>query len=86
MFTAKFEDAKTWQALISAISALVDEANFEISPKGLTLRAMDPSRIAMVASQAFTVRKHQVAGEPHQPETIREPTWQRISVMCFQLD
>ncbi len=48
MFTAKFEDAKTWQALISAISALVDEANFEISPKGLTLRAMDPSRIAMV--------------------------------------
>ncbi|MFX0170061.1 MAG: proliferating cell nuclear antigen (pcna) [Candidatus Hodarchaeota archaeon] len=48
MFTAKFDDAKTWQALISAISALVDEANFEISPQGMTLRAMDPSRIAMV--------------------------------------
>ena len=48
MFIAKFDDAKTWQALISAISALVDEANFEISPQGITLRAMDPSRIAMV--------------------------------------
>jgi proliferating cell nuclear antigen len=48
LLEAKFEDAKTWQALISAISALVDEANFEISPKGMTLRAMDPSRIAMV--------------------------------------
>lgn len=48
MFTAKFDDAKNWQALISAISALVDEANFEISPQGMTLRAMDPSRIAMV--------------------------------------
>ncbi|MFW9832051.1 MAG: proliferating cell nuclear antigen (pcna) [Candidatus Thorarchaeota archaeon] len=48
MFEAKFDDAKTWQALITAISALVDEANFELSPKGLTLRAMDPSRIAMI--------------------------------------
>ncbi len=48
MLEAKFDDAKTWQSLISAISALVDEANFEISPKGMTLRAMDPSRIAMV--------------------------------------
>jgi proliferating cell nuclear antigen len=48
LFIAKFDDAKTWQALISAISALVDEANFEISPQGITLRAMDPSRIAMV--------------------------------------
>jgi proliferating cell nuclear antigen len=48
LLKAKFDDAKTWQALISAISALVDEANFEISPKGMTLRAMDPSRIAMV--------------------------------------
>lgn len=48
MFVAKFDDAKTWQSLIGAISALVDEANFEISPKGMTLRAMDPSRIAMV--------------------------------------
>jgi len=48
LFVAKFDDAKTWQSLIGAISALVDEANFEISPKGMTLRAMDPSRIAMV--------------------------------------
>ena len=48
MFVAKFDDAKTWQALIGAISALVDEANFEVSPQGMTLRAMDPSRIAMV--------------------------------------
>lgn len=48
MLLAKFDDAKTWQTLISAISAFVDEANFEISTKGITLRAMDPSRIAMV--------------------------------------
>jgi proliferating cell nuclear antigen len=48
LFKAKFDDAKTWQTLISALSAMVDEANFELSSKGITLRAMDPSRIAMV--------------------------------------
>ncbi len=48
MFVAKFEDAKNWQTIIGAISAFVDEANFEITKKGITLRAMDPSRIAMV--------------------------------------
>jgi proliferating cell nuclear antigen len=34
--------------MITTISILVDEATFKIDPEGLKLRAMDPSRVAMV--------------------------------------
>ena len=34
--------------MITSISILVDEATFDISPDGMKLRAMDPSRVAMV--------------------------------------
>jgi proliferating cell nuclear antigen len=34
--------------MITAISILVDEATFDITPDGMKLRAMDPSRVAMV--------------------------------------
>jgi proliferating cell nuclear antigen len=34
--------------MITAISTLVDEATFNIAPEGLKLRAMDPSRVAMI--------------------------------------
>ncbi|RLI67253.1 MAG: proliferating cell nuclear antigen (pcna), partial [Candidatus Gerdarchaeota archaeon] len=34
--------------MISAISTLVDEVTFNITPEGMNLRAMDPSRVAMV--------------------------------------
>jgi proliferating cell nuclear antigen len=34
--------------MITSISILVDEATFKIDPEGLKLRAMDPSRVAMI--------------------------------------
>ena len=34
--------------MITAISTLIDEATFDINPDGIKLRAMDPSRVAMV--------------------------------------
>jgi len=34
--------------MITAISTLVDEATFDLSPEGIKLRAMDPSRVAMI--------------------------------------
>lgn len=41
-------DAKLLRDMITAISTLVDEATFNIAPEGLKLRAMDPSRVAMI--------------------------------------
>lgn len=41
-------DAKFFKSCIDAISNLVDEGNFELSSKGMHLRSMDPSQIAMV--------------------------------------
>jgi len=34
--------------MVTAISTLVDEATFNIAPEGIKLRAMDPSRVAMI--------------------------------------
>ena len=48
MFKAKISDAKLLRDMITAISTLVDEATFNITPEGLKLRAMDPSRVAMI--------------------------------------
>ena len=48
MFKAKINDAKLLRDMITAISTLVDEATFNISPEGIKLRAMDPSRVAMI--------------------------------------
>ncbi|MEW5955580.1 MAG: DNA polymerase sliding clamp, partial [Candidatus Micrarchaeota archaeon] len=41
-------DAKAFKQAIDAIVNLVDEGTFEITAKGMHLRAMDPSQIAMV--------------------------------------
>ena len=41
-------DAKLLRDMITAISTLVDEATFNITPDNLKLRAMDPSRVAMI--------------------------------------
>ncbi|MGC9116336.1 MAG: proliferating cell nuclear antigen (pcna) [Conexivisphaera sp.] len=38
-----------WRALADALAGLVEEASFEVSPEGISLRAMDPSRVAMVS-------------------------------------
>ena len=48
MFKAKMSDAKLLRDMITAISTLVDEATFNIAPESLKLRAMDPSRVAMI--------------------------------------
>ncbi|MGQ9506521.1 MAG: proliferating cell nuclear antigen (pcna), partial [Candidatus Bathycorpusculaceae bacterium] len=48
MFKIKMADAKLLRDMVTAISILVDEATFKIDPEGLKLRAMDPSRVAMV--------------------------------------
>jgi len=48
MFKLKVTDAKLLRDMVTAISILVDEATFKIEPDGLKLRAMDPSRVAMI--------------------------------------
>lgn len=42
------QDAIQVKNLFKTISVLVDEATFKLTPKGLTLRAMDPARVAMI--------------------------------------
>jgi proliferating cell nuclear antigen len=48
MFKLKVADAKLLRDMVTTISILVDEATFKIDPEGLKLRAMDPSRVAMI--------------------------------------
>ena len=48
MFRVKVADAKLLRDMITAISTLIDEATFDITTEGIKLRAMDPSRVAMV--------------------------------------
>jgi len=43
-----FGDAREWRYIVASLAALVDEANFIIDSMGMRLRALDPSRIAMV--------------------------------------
>lgn len=48
LFRAVFGDARLWRKIIDALSTLIDEANFVATSEGLRMRAMDPSRVAMV--------------------------------------
>jgi len=48
MFKARMADAKFLKDMMGAISILIDEATFDLTPDGIKLRAMDPSRVAMV--------------------------------------
>ncbi|MCS7097450.1 MAG: proliferating cell nuclear antigen (pcna) [Candidatus Methanomethyliaceae archaeon] len=48
MFRAILSDGKIWRDIIESISILVDEGVFIAGPNGIRLRAMDPSRVAMV--------------------------------------
>jgi len=48
MFMVRMADAKFLKDMMSAISILIDEATFDLTPEGIKLRAMDPSRVAMV--------------------------------------
>jgi proliferating cell nuclear antigen len=48
VFKAIVQDAKIWKNLLTAISTLIEEADFNTSEDGLKLRSMDPSHVAMV--------------------------------------
>jgi proliferating cell nuclear antigen len=48
MFRLKVANARLLRDIANAISILIDEATFQITPDALKLRAMDPSRVAMV--------------------------------------
>jgi len=48
VFRLKMASAKEFRNALNAIATLIDEGAFLIDPEGLKLRAMDPSRIAMV--------------------------------------
>lgn len=54
MFKMRVSDTKTFKSVLDAISAIVDEATFTVGPDGIRLRAMDPSRVAMID---FEMRK-----------------------------
>ncbi len=45
---AVIADAKFFKSCLDAVGNLVDEGTFEVSAKGMHLRSMDPSQIAMV--------------------------------------
>ncbi|MBR9707311.1 MAG: DNA polymerase III sliding clamp, partial [Candidatus Diapherotrites archaeon] len=48
MMNLVFEDAKLFKRTIDAISVLVDQGEFIVDDKGLSLRAADQAMIAMV--------------------------------------
>lgn len=48
VFRLKVADAKLLRDMVTSISILVDEATFKLDPEGMKLRAMDPSRVAMI--------------------------------------
>jgi len=65
MFKLKVSDAKLLRDMANAISILVDEATFKIDPEGLKLRAMDPSRVAMIDFEwPKTIFQEYVSNEP----------------------
>ena len=54
LFKIRMSDAKLLRDAVTAISTLIDEGTFIIGTEGIKLRAMDPSRVAMVD---FTMQK-----------------------------
>ena len=65
MFKLKVADSKLLRDMATAISILVDEATFKIEPDGLKLRAMDPSRVAMIDFEwPKTIFEEYVCNEP----------------------
>ena len=49
MFELVFPSAKNFKASVDAIVTLIDEGTFELTENGMSLKAMDPSQIAMVS-------------------------------------
>lgn len=58
MLRMKMEDSTRLTNLFKAIGSIVDEANFVVTPEALKIKALDPSRTAMVdfelPKEAFT--------------------------------
>lgn len=54
MFKLNVSDVKLLRDVLTAVSTLIDEGTFNVSPEGIRLRSMDPSRVAMVD---FTMQK-----------------------------
>ena len=50
-FMFRLADAALWRKLVSAMAPLVDEGMFHLNPEGITVRAMDPSHVAMVDAE-----------------------------------
>jgi proliferating cell nuclear antigen len=49
MFEAKLEKASILKRIIDAISNLVNEVNFDCTPSGISLQAMDSAHVSLVA-------------------------------------
>ena len=47
-FLAKTATPSEWKEIASCVSALVDDATFEVSSDGITFRAMDPAHVALI--------------------------------------
>lgn len=48
MVKVRMEDSKIWKSSIGAIANLIDEAAFKFTSGGVTMKAIDPSHIALV--------------------------------------
>lgn len=47
-FSARTQTPSEWKAVTASILTLVEEATFDVSPEGISFRAMDPSHVALV--------------------------------------
>ncbi|KAH9600851.1 Proliferating cell nuclear antigen [Trypanosoma melophagium] len=48
MLEAQVQQANLWKRLVECINGLVNEANFDCNPGGLSIQAMDTSHVALV--------------------------------------
>ena len=51
MFKASYKSAGNFIKIVDALATMIDVATFKVSPTGLSLKAMDPSHVAMVDLQ-----------------------------------
>ncbi len=51
MFKASYKSAGNFIKIVDALATMIDVATFKVSPAGLSLKAMDPSHVAMVDLQ-----------------------------------
>ena len=47
-FEVVFDGAKDFASLIDTASNLIDEAAFKVTEEGISMRAMDPSRVVLI--------------------------------------